>query len=115
MRTKLDMPPTPSSSAGSPSSSSKHHGKDNVKDDADEIIQVNRTANTISMFEADRPSVKSSYFACPTSLCGKSGSSGVLDPQGLTFFIFQDQVIMTFFYRTILYFLVMHSFIIIFV
>lgn len=80
MRTRMDMPPTPSSSAGSPSSSSKQNGKDVDNVETDEVITVNRTANMV--FEADRPSNKSTYFACPTSFCGKSGSSGVLDPQG---------------------------------
>lgn len=87
MRSRMDLPPTPSSSAGSPSASPPQLKKDaeetddNGENDEEEVITVNATTPR-SIFVADNPSDNSNCLTWPTAFCGKSGDEGVLDPQG---------------------------------
>lgn len=86
MRSRMDLPPTPSSSAGSPSASPPQLKKDAEEDDdngdgqEEEVLTVN--AMPRSIFVADNPSDNSNCLTWPTAFCGKSGDEGVLDPQG---------------------------------
>lgn len=80
----MDLPPTPSSSAGSPSASPPQLKTDAAEEaddnEEEEVITVNATPRSI--FIADNPSDNSNCLTWPTAFCGKSGDEGVLDPQG---------------------------------
>lgn len=79
MKSRLEMPPTPSSSAGSPSASQHHMNVDKLRsDDAGNGIGGLTKRN---LFEADRAS-QGGCLTWPTSFCGKNDGNGVLDPQG---------------------------------
>lgn len=81
MRSRMDLPPTPSSS-GSPSASPPQLKADAAQaddDEEEEVITVNATPRNI--FVADNPD-NGNCLMWPTAFCGKSGDEGVLDPQG---------------------------------
>ena len=89
MKSRLEMPPTPSSSAaGSRTATPRQHTPDKV---------LNNSGKGI--FEADRASSKTNFLQWPTSFCGKNDGQGVLDPQGRFYISWLCVVSLTFLYN----------------
>lgn len=109
MRSRLEMPPTPSSTNSSPSQqhqtmvSTMKKLNSNSKSNSTTTSSSTYRTNAHPLFEADEqhPNLKNPFF-CPM-LCGGKGSGGnkqgVLDPQGSFYISWLCIVSLTFLYN----------------
>lgn len=101
MRSRLDMPPTPSSTGSTPSPQ-PHEQRMVASARTVTDFELSPTRRRASgKFEADvQHQASTNPFLCPP-LCGRSGSSkqGVLDPQGYFYISWLCIVSMTFLYN----------------